>query len=640
VTVEAEPGMNLKDALQDAHVPTLMAALVHLTGDLSLVREAGTLVFGYLGNVQGKLSPQLQARARQHALAVLTQHRAAGSPTPAPLTAATVQELMTFIGGQPIPDTYVPFLLEELALPVAGSPESLPPAVPAQLPSHVRETFRVLIIGAGMSGIAAAMRLKQAGISFVIVEKNAEVGGTWFENTYPGCRVDSPNHLYSYSSEANHDWPLHYSTQPVLLDYFKRVAERHALGERIRFQTQVQEAVWDADAAVWRVRVQSRCGATETLTANAIISAVGQLNQPQYPSIPGRERFAGAAFHSARWDHAYDLTDKRVAVIGSGASAFQFVPEIAPRTRELILFQRSAPWPLPTPDYTEAVPAGMQWLLHHMPNYERWYRFWLFWLSADGLRPYVTADPDWRGAPNTLGANNAVLHQLLRGYIQSQLAGHQTLLAAAIPNYPPGGKRMLRDNGSWFSALKRDNVRVVNEPITAIDERGLLTSGGSVHPVDAIIYGTGFAASDFLQSIRIVGRGGRTLNDVWGGDARAYLGMTIPDFPNLFLMYGPNTNIVVNGSIIFFSECSAHYILGCIESLLRSGRRALEVRREAHDLYNQRVDAENARMAWGAPTVSSWYKNEKGRVSQNWPFALIEYWRATRTPDRNDFMLL
>ncbi|HMJ10293.1 MAG TPA: NAD(P)/FAD-dependent oxidoreductase [Polyangiaceae bacterium] len=484
------------------------------------------------------------------------------------------------------------------------------------------------MIGAGMSGLAMAVRLKQSGVAFTVLEKNADVGGTWFENTYPGCRVDSPNHSYSYSFEANHDWPLYYSTQDVLLGYFKRVSERRELRSHIRFGTEVEEAVWDEAAGLWRVRVRTADGASETLLANALISAVGQLNRPKFPDIPGRERFAGEAFHSARWNHDYDLQGKRVAVIGTGASAFQFVPEIAGRVRELLLFQRTAPWVMPTPNYTDPVPEGMKWLLQHVPNYERWYRFWLFWLSADGLRPYVTADADWQGSPRAIGANNDMLRKMLIGYMRMQIGDKPELLAASIPDYPPGGKRMLRDN-----------VRLISQPITAIEEHSLRTQDGVTHEVDAIIYGTGFAASDFLEPLRVVGRDGRALSEHWDGDARAYLGMTIPSFPNLFVMYGPNTNIVVNGSIIFFSECATHYIAGCLELLLRSGQRSLEVKREPHDSFNHRVDAENTRMAWGAPQVSSWYKNKKGRVSQNWPFPLIDYWSATRAPDPDDYEL-
>jgi 4-hydroxyacetophenone monooxygenase len=629
-----ESDLEIERALKDAHLPTLMAALVHITGDLSLVREVGTLVFGFLGDYQGKIAPELQARVRAAALEALSRYRDAGCPPPAAPPDEIIRELMSFVGGQPVPDHYVPFLLEELALE-SGATQARRSR--SGLEFSGQSGFRVLVIGAGMSGIAAAVRLSQAGVPFTIVEKNGDVGGTWLENTYPGCRVDSPNHLYSYSFEANHDWPQHYSTQDVLLAYFRRVADKHRLRAHTRFRTEVVEARWDDAEHVWRLRVRGADGREDTLVANAVVSAVGQLNRPRYPNIPGRERFRGASFHSARWDHAVDLRGKRVAVIGTGASAFQFVPEIAPHVSMLAVFQRSAPWLLPTPNYHAVVPEGMKWLLGHVPTYEKWYRFWLFWLATEGLLPYVEADSNWRGPAHTLSENNALLHQGLSHFMRAQLRDDPALLSAALPDYPPGGKRMLRDNGTWFATLKRPHVQLITDPIAEISETGVITRDGREHPVDVLIYGTGFAASDFLQPMTIAGRQGVDLRDHWGGDARAYLGMTIPSFPNLFLMYGPNTNIVVNGSIVFFSECQTRYILGCIDLLLRRGHHALEVRSEPHDAYNARVDAANARMAWGVSNVSSWYKNQKGRVSQNWPFPLVEYWRATLAPNADDF---
>jgi 4-hydroxyacetophenone monooxygenase len=625
----------LERALADAHLPCLLAALVHLTGNPAPVREAGVLTLGAFGDEQGGMSAEAQSRARAAALAALRAHRDAGSPVPAPLPDALVRELMGFLTGGQVPEHYLPLLVDELALGGFTARRGRLDGVPGA----AREGMRAIVIGAGMSGIAAAIRLQQSGIPFTILEKNRDVGGTWLENTYPGCRVDVPNHMYSYSFEPEHDWPQFYSTQPRLLEYFRGVADRHALRDHIRFETSVEEAVWDDARGLWSVRVRRSDGGAEVLTAPVLISAVGQLNRPQYPSIPGRERFRGASFHSAEWNHGVDLAGKRVAVIGTGASAFQFVPEIAPKVGELRVFQRSAPWLVPTPNYHEDVPAGMQWLLRHVPYYAKWYRFWLFWQLTDGIMPMVRRDPEWQDDARAISAPNDLLRRMLTGLIGMQLGDRPDLLAASVPEYPPGAKRMLRDNGVWFPALKRDNVRLVTSAITEITETGLVTADGEHHEVDVLIYGTGFQASRFLTPMRVVGRKGLDLNDTWGGDARAYLGITVPDFPNLFLMYGPNTNIVVNGSIIFFSECEVRYIMGCIDLLLRTRARSMDVKHDVHDAFNRRVDAENARMAWGTPGVHSWYKNAKGRVSQNWPFALIDFWNATQAPNPDDFEL-
>src|SRR5262245_9707941 len=482
----------LERALADAHLPCLLAALVHLTGNLAAVREAGTLAQGAFAGEQGGMSADAQARARAAALAALRDYRDAGCPAPPSLSDELVRELMSFLTAGRVPEHYLPLLREELALEGYDTKSR---RWLASVPAEARGRMRAIVIGAGMSGMAAAVRLQQCGIPFTILEKNRDVGGTWLENTYPGCRVDVPNHMYSYSFEPEHDWPQYFSTQPALLDYFRGVADRHGLREQIRFETEVEEAVWDETGALWSVRVRRADGSTETLGAEVLISAVGQLNRPKYPSIPGRERFRGVAFHSAAWNHEVDLTGKRVAVIGTGASAFQFVPEIAPAVRELRVFQRSAPWMLPTPNYHEDVPAGMQWLLRHVPYYAKWYRFWLFWQLTDGIMPMVRSDPAWHDNALAVSAPNDLLRRMLTGLIAMQLGDRPELLAASVPDYPPGAKRMLRDNGVWFPALQRDNVELVTSAITEITETGLVTADGRRHEIDVLIYGTGFQAS-------------------------------------------------------------------------------------------------------------------------------------------------
>ena len=385
--------------------------------------------------------------------------------------------------------------------------------------------------------------------------------------------------------------------------------------------------------------MRDRAGARRVIEANAVVTAVGQLNRPRMPDIKGRDRFAGPAFHSARWRHDVDLTGKRVAVIGTGASAYQFVPEIAGKVGSLTIFQRTPPWGFPVPHYHEDVPDGMNWLLEHVPYYDKWYRFWMFWMVTDGLLPMVEADPGWNGPQTAVSAANLEFREMIAAAIAAQAPNRPDLVEKVVPTYPVGGKRSLLDNGVWMAALQRDNVSLVTDPIAEITESGIVTADGTARDFDVIIYGTGFHASKFLEPMKIRGRGGADLHQTWDGDPRAYLGMTTPGFPNLFMIYGPNTNIVVNGSIIFFSECSVRYIVGCLKLLAETGARAMEPKREVHDAFNARVDAANGLMAWGAPQVSSWYKNEKGRVTQNWPFALVDYWRATLAPDPGDFVI-
>jgi 4-hydroxyacetophenone monooxygenase len=622
-------------ALQEAYLPLLMVTLVHLTGDASILRgdiRPDPTFATFLGDPQGGISEAHQAAIRRQALDVLKAYRAGARHLPPPPSEETVREMIGFILGQPLAQEYVDFLMAELALDgrdaYAASLDTIPEAV--------RRGFHVVVVGAGMSGLLAAIRLRQAGIPYTVIEKNADVGGTWFENTYPGCRVDSPNHIYSYSF-APTDWPQHFSQQGVLRDYFSHCATDYEVRHRIRFDTEVEEATYDEGTQRWKVQLRGPDGRRETLEANAVISAVGQLNRPKLPDIPGRDTFAGVAFHSACWKHDYDLSGKRIAVIGTGASAFQFVPEIAKQAGELLVFQRTPPWILPTPDYHADIPAGKHWLLNHVPYYAKWLRFWMFWRVAEGLLSMVKVDPEWTEQHRSVSAPNDALRMLLTENIKTLVGDDPDLLAKAIPSYPPAGKRMLLDNGNWLQALKRDNVQVVTDPIREITPRGLTTESGREYRVDALIYGTGFQANRFLFPMRVTGRGGVDLHAHWNGDPRAYLGMTIPGFPNLFCLYGPNTNIVVNGSIVFFSECEVRYVMGCLKLLMERGHAAMDCRQDVHDAYNARIDAGNRSMAWGTPGVRSWYKNENGRITQNWPFTLLEFWNQTRAPNPADY---
>jgi 4-hydroxyacetophenone monooxygenase len=628
-----EPDEEIARALEDAEIPPLLPSLAYLTGDLSLLRADLRPDPLLLGMPQGGLTEDQQAEARRLALEALARYRDAGcQPAPIPSDEQLLQIMEHAVGGAEMAP-YLPLLEEELAY--RGEDRRAPGWRIEDLAPGV--DFRVVIIGAGMSGLLVAHRLRQAGVPFVIVEKNLDVGGTWLENSYPGCRVDNPNHNYSYAFAQRHDWPLHFSTHDVLLGYFQSCADAFDLRDHIRFGTEVVSAAWsDADER-WTVHVRPPDGAEEMIEANAVVSAVGQLNRPLMPDIAGIDSFAGVSFHSARWNHDVDLHGKRVAVIGTGASAVQFIPEIAPVVGELSVFQRTPPWFGPTPDYHDEVSEGQRWLYGHVPSYSEFNRFSIFWKMGDGALAAVRVDEDWEPKGEAVSEQNEFVRLVLAAYLQAEFADRPDLLEAVTPHYPPGAKRMLRDNGVWAGALKRDNVVLVTEPIREITPAGIVTADGVAHDVDVIVYGTGFHASKFLTPMTVTGRGGVDLHEQWGGDARAYLGVTIPSFPNFFCLYGPNTNIVVNGSIVYFSECGARYILGCLRLLLAGGCRSIEVRKDVHDEFNEAVDAGNRAMAWGWSDVNSWYKNEHGHVAQNWPFTLLEYWQRTLAPDPDDF---
>ncbi len=625
----------LRAYLADAEIPPLLPALAYATGDLSLLRDDLRPDPNLLALPQGGMTADQQARARQLALEALIRYRDGGCVrAPAP-SRAELLHLVEHVVGESGMEDYLPLLEEELAL--RGDDRRGPQWRKADVDPD--RDFSVLVIGAGMSGLLTAYRLAQAGIEYLVVEKNADVGGTWFENTYPGCRVDNPNHNYSYSFAERHDWPLHYSDQRVLHEYFRDCARDFGVLDQIRLGTEVRSLTWDDATATWSVVVRDGDGRDETLVVNAVVSAVGQLNRPHFPEIPGIDTFEGVSFHSAQWDHDAPIDGARVAVIGTGASSVQFTPEIAPRAGELFVFQRTPPWMGPTPDYHEAVPDGQRWLYAHVPTYSEWNRFWMFWRMGDGSIPGVRVDPEWDTSNGTVSAVNDFMRTMLASYLEREFADRPDLLPHVIPTYPPGAKRLLRDNGVWAGALTRDNVTLVTDAIREITPTGIVTVDGTAYDVDVIVYGTGFEASHFLEPMQVTGSAGVDLHEQWAGDARAYLGVTIPGFPNLFCLYGPNTNIVINGSIIYFSECGVRYIMGCLELLLRTHHASLDVRKDVHDEFNEQVDAENRMMAWGWSDVSSWYKNDHGRVAQNWPFTLLEYWQRTLAPDPDDYVV-
>lgn len=619
-------------ALERAHLTALLPALAHLTGDVSILRDDLRPDPSRSAQEQGGLTPQQQSDIRAIASDVLRAYRD-GRET-RPCSREDLVTIMSFAVGTDVGNEYVPLMLEELS--VTGDDLRRPSWRKDEIAPE--RDFHVAVIGAGMSGILVAHRLEQAGVSFEIIEKNADVGGTWLENTYPGCRVDSSNHVYSYSFAQRHDWPYHFSPQEVLLGYFRSCTDRFGLRDRTSFNTEVEELMWCSETLRWQISLRNaNSGSRRVVHADAVISAVGQLNRPKIPDISGMSSFAGPMFHSAQWRSDVDFSGKRVAVIGTGASGIQLIPELARIAASVAVFQRTPTWLFPVPHYHQEVPSGLQWLLKTVPGYAQWYRFTLFWRATEGVLPSCVVDPTWDDGGFSVSASNRELRDLLTTHFEHVLADRPDLIEKVVPSYPPASKRIVLDDGSWLRTLKRDNVSLITESIDHIDHDGIMTQDGRHVDVDVIVFATGFDASNFLTPMQVKGTDGRDLHREWDGDARAFLGTTIPGFPNFFCLYGPNTNIVVNGSIIFFSECATTYILGCLEMMLKNDLSSIEVKRSVHDSFNQRIDRGNEQMAWGVATVNSWYRNSIGRVSQNWPFSLLEFWELTRHPVMDEF---
>jgi 4-hydroxyacetophenone monooxygenase len=626
------PDDEIAAALLDVSIPTLMLSLVHMSGDPSLIRGGLKPAGLFLNEVQGYMSEDDKTAVRKIALEAIADYRDRGCPEPEPINAELLQEMMQWLVCEPVPPEYVPMLLEEMELDGTDNRAG-------RFGRPAQPDFPVVVIGCGESGLLAGIRLTQAGIPFTIVEKNAGVGGTWWQNTYPGARVDVGNHFYCYSFEPTDRWTHFFAEQPELQAYFQGVMDKHDIGRHVLWETEVTEAAWDDASATWTVRARDRHHKTTTLTARAVISAVGQLNRPHVPAIDGQQDFAGPAFHSSEWDHSVDLRGKRVAMIGAGASGFQIAPTIAPQVDTLTVFQRTAQWMFPNPNYHERVGPGVQWALRHLPFYGRWYRFLLFWPGCDKGLAAARVDADYPDQQKAVSEINEITRIMFTEWISSQVDGDADLLAKVLPDYPATGKRTLQDNGSWLRTLTRDNVELVRTGIDRIESDAVVTDDGIRYPADIIVYATGFHANKMLWPMTIVGHDGEVLSERWGERPSAYLGITVPGYPNFFCMYGPGTNLAHGGSLIFHSECQMRYITECLEMLIAGGHKSMEPTEEKAAHWHERSQAEMRKMVWSQPSVKhSFYKNSFGEVHILSPWRLVDYWTWTREPDPDDFV--
>jgi cation diffusion facilitator CzcD-associated flavoprotein CzcO len=465
--------------------------------------------------------------------------------------------------------------------------------------------------------LCAAIQLKKAGIhSFTIFEKSAGVGGTWRDNSYPGSGCDVPSFLYSFSFEQKLDWKRKYAQQPEILGYLEQCASSYGLLPHTRFGAEVTAARFDDSAGVWRLRTVSG----EDVAADVVVCGLGQLNRPLVPEIPGLADFGGTAFHSARWRHDRSLDGRNVAVIGNAASAVQLVPEIAPKVARLTLFHRSANWIAPKPDrvFTE---REHEWL-RRFPILARLYRLFSY-LSLESR--FLTLSKGSRVSK--------LLERLGKRDLEHRVKDPE-LRAILTPDYPVGCKRILISN-EWYETLSRDNVDVVTAAIDHVTRDGIVTKDGKEHAVDTIIFATGFETTRFLAPVDVRGSGGTSLNDAWARGAEAYLGMTVPDFPNFFILYGPNTNLGHN-SIIFMIECQVGYLVQCIRALVDRDLAYIDVRHDVLRRYTAELEQALDKLVWTGSCVS-WYKNEHGRVTNNWPYTTLAYWWRTRRPRLADF---
>ncbi|MCB2077503.1 MAG: NAD(P)/FAD-dependent oxidoreductase, partial [Novosphingobium sp.] len=612
----------------------LLLVYTHLTGDESFLER-------YAPHIKGAWAfevddvPELKRALCQALVATFREYAEAGKPLPPAPPLDMLQRMCDASVGRHVPEEYMAMVLEELNFDGQDAKTVRWRKQPSQ---EVLDNFQVVVIGAGYSGLAMAAKLKEAGIAFTVIEKNPDVGGTWYENTYPGVAVDTPNHFYSYSFRVKPDWDHYFATGPEIIDYIRTCYREMGIADHMRFEEEVVSAIWNEANRRWDVTVRRKDGSEYAMEANVVVSATGLLNRPSIPDIPGMDRFKGPIFHSARWDHSVDLTGKNVVQVGTGASGMQLGPKVAEVAGKLTIFQRSPHWARHNPLLYAECSDALKWGLSHVPFYNKWYRYQLLWATSDLVLPTLRKDPDWPEAERSLNAANDLIRQQLTDYIAGQVGHDAGLLEKIVPTFPPYGKRMLRDS-NWYKALTRDNVELVTGPVKEITETGVIDKDGVEHPADVIVLATGFQAQMPLHPMELVGRKG-SIRDAWGEDnPRAYLGITVPDFPNFFILYGPGTNGGHGGSAVFNSECQVRYTMLALREMIEREAEVLAVRPEKYEEYNDTVDAEHAQLVWTHPGVKNWYRNKDGRVVTNSPWPLSKYRNLTATFNLDDFEL-
>ncbi|WP_279243698.1 flavin-containing monooxygenase [Candidatus Litorirhabdus singularis] len=620
----------LTAALAAADLRVLLMVMYHLSGEERWLQEPyrPRRDVRLIADEDAGFSPQLQQEVRAAALELLTA--AAISPAISRPDETLLQRMMSVCLGEEVPAEYAPMMLEQMGF------EPLLRELPPLRTPLTGELLPVIIVGAGVSGIALGKFLLEAGIEFQILDKNTEVGGTWWENVYPGCGVDTPNHAYSYSFGPRFAWSSFFSPRADIQDYLQLTAQNNGLYPHIRFSSTIEGAVWEESEQCWHVTVSGQQG-RETLRARALVSAVGQLNLPALPSIEGLEDFDGPLFHSSRWPAGLELSGKRVAVVGTGASAMQIVPTIAGEVEHLTIFQRTPQWARPIPRYHESINEAARTLLDHVPFYAAWLRFTMFWRYGDGLLPYLRKDPQWSHPQRSMNRINDRHREEMLAHIEQKLAGRSDLLDKCVPDYPPYGKRILLDNG-WFDTLLESNVTLQTDPISAVHPRGIATAAGGVEKFDVVILATGFQVGKMAARLNITGRDSRQLAAEWAHDnPTAHLGITVAGFPNLFCMMGPSTGLGHGGSAMFQAEVQARYIVDCLLTLFNSNAGSMEVLADVQADFVARVDAEHEQLIWSHPKLQSYYRNAGGRVFSLLPWRIVDYWQMTRHLQLDDF---
>ena len=619
----------IEDAVEYADPMVLRGLLYQLTGNEEIVAtQLKTMLAGFTETTTVASDADI-ALLRRKAADFLKAYRdrGAGAIDIGPEERLPLSISLTV--GDEVEGDHLSLCLEEIALnPWARSLEwqQTPP------PERVAQ-FSVTIIGAALGGLNAALQLKRAGIPYTIVEKNAGVGGTWFENRYPGARVDTPSRGYTNIFGVDFPYPNPFCPWIENQRYFDWVADTFELRDEIIFNTEVHSLTWGEESSMWEIEMEGPDG-QKTLRSNAVITAVGFLNRPSMPEIEGMAEFEGPSWHTARWSEGTDLRGKRIAVIGTGASGYQTIPELALEAGHVTVFQRTPQWLVEVPGYRSPFPPQVNWLDRNLPYHTNFMRLRVS-SRGSAFAKVTDIDPDFDD-PYAVSDGNKRMRDASISFLERKV-GDPDLVAKMTPPHPAFSARpiLVDPEYSVLDAILRDNVTLVTEGIRHINKTGIEAQDGTQHDVDVIVYATGFHATEYLYPMKITGRGGRTVEELWNeGGARAYTFSMIPGFPNLWSLYGPNTNGGLGPGA--FHECVARYAMECMERLILDDTREIEAKEDAYWRFNELVDERNACKVWSDPRAHNYYWTEHGRSAVMCPFSASEIWRFLRHPNFED----
>ena len=616
----------LKDGIANANIPALLMVLYQMTGEATWLQEpfAPGRSPGLDDNDSGQLPDEVQTQIRTAAEEAI-EAWLAGKPLAIERpTNLRLAEMLSVAMTEHVPEEYGDIV-------AAGMGYDLEPTADAAITADKT----AIVIGGGVSGICAGIELGKLGIDYTLFEKNEDFGGTWFENRYPGCGVDTPSLTYTFSCRPN-DWSMYFPLRDEIEGYLLDTAREFGLYDKARFRTHVEEARWNTATDQWDVTITTPDGKRETHSADYLFSAVGILNIPKFPQIDGLDEFAGEVYHTSRWPAEADLSGKRVAVIGNGASGMQVAPAIADEVSRMTIFARSKQWAAPFPQFRKKVPEGVRYLMQVVPLYRAWLEQRLSWTFNDRVHGTLFRDPEWEHPERAVNEINDAHRRVFTRYVEEQLQDRPELIERVLPEYPPFAKRMLLDNG-WFRTIKKPHVDLIPEHLAKVEGNTLSTSSGETVEADVIILATGFQTTNVLGSYDIVGREGQLLRDHWGEDnASAYLGTLVPGFPNFFILLGPNVGSGHGGSMIRNIENQMHFagqVVQCAEAQEAS---TVEVKETAYTDYSRRIDDAHDRLVWTHPGTENWYRNSQGRVVAITPWRNDAFWRMTRSPDEAD----